>query len=123
MIQCGHRGGSEPSDIRIHTKRKLFLQVFVVDNIPLLVNGKTDRQALLRRYKEQNFGNESKQTTYTAFQNTPPDKIHHTTRLYMLISAAGKTRIDRLINEVKNNIKDKLQEDLEEKNYFKDEVI
>jgi hypothetical protein len=89
--------------------------VFVVDNIPLLVNGKTDRQALLRRYKEQNFDNEGKQTTYTAFQNTPPDKVHHTTRLYMLISAAGKTRIDRLRNEVKNNIKDKLQEDLEEK--------
>lgn len=40
----------------------------MVDNIPLLVNGKTDRQALLRRYEEQNTGNEGKRTTHTAFQ-------------------------------------------------------
>jgi hypothetical protein len=33
------------------------LQVFVIDSIPLLVNGKTDRQALLRMYEEQNTGN------------------------------------------------------------------
>jgi hypothetical protein len=39
-----------------HSEYELFLQVFVIDSIPLLVNGKTDRQALLRMYKEQNTG-------------------------------------------------------------------
>jgi hypothetical protein len=39
-----------------HSEYELFLQVFVIDSIPLLVNGKTDRQALLRMYEEQNAG-------------------------------------------------------------------
>jgi hypothetical protein len=39
-----------------HSEYELFLQVFVIDSIPLLVNGKTDRQALLRMYEEQNTG-------------------------------------------------------------------
>lgn len=68
ILQCNHRELNELSGIRIHGKRELFLQVFVVDNIPLLVNGKTDRQALLQRYEEQNTGNDGKQTTHTAFQ-------------------------------------------------------
>jgi hypothetical protein len=40
-----------------HSAYELFLQVFVIDSIPLLVNGKTDRQALLRMYEEQYTGN------------------------------------------------------------------
>lgn len=44
-------------------------QVFVVDSIPLLVNGKTDRQALLRRYEEhstpKNTDSEGPELDYT----------------------------------------------------------
>lgn len=36
-----------------------------MDRIPLLVNGKTDRQALLKRHEEQNTSNEGEQTPNT----------------------------------------------------------
>lgn len=46
----------------------LFQQVFVVDSIPLLVNGKTDRQKLLQMYQERNTANDGEQITHIAFQ-------------------------------------------------------
>lgn len=56
-------------------------QVFVIDSIPLLVNGKTDRQALLRMYEEQNTGNggprtDSPQLDYTGIADNQLDAAH-----------------------------------------------
>jgi amino acid adenylation domain-containing protein len=56
-------------------------QVFVVDSIPLLVNGKTDRQELLRRYEERNTCNkglktDSPELDYTGIEANQMEAAH-----------------------------------------------
>ncbi|XP_076759929.1 nonribosomal peptide synthetase ebony [Xylocopa sonorina] len=46
-------------------------RVMVVDSIPLLTNGKTDRQTLLKKYEASNFDNESNQSMNCDYTGVP----------------------------------------------------
>ncbi|PNF43301.1 hypothetical protein B7P43_G14455 [Cryptotermes secundus] len=74
---------SQQVETALHNSLTTYMQpqVFVIDSIPLLVNGKTDRQALLRTYEEQNTGSgglrtDSLELDYTGIADNQLAKAH-----------------------------------------------
>ncbi|XP_076673165.1 nonribosomal peptide synthetase ebony [Andrena cerasifolii] len=68
-------------------------QVVVVDNIPLLTNGKTDRQALLKQYESSNLNSENDLYMNCNYSSVPAEQLEKAKVLFPTVaSVIGRGR-------------------------------
>ncbi|EGI63523.1 PREDICTED: N-(5-amino-5-carboxypentanoyl)-L-cysteinyl-D-valine synthase isoform X1 [Acromyrmex echinatior] len=77
-------------------------QIFIVDHIPLLTNGKTDRQTLLKKYESSYFNNEDDFSTNCDYSGVPSQDLAKAHILFPTI-ASVIGRSDRVLVTLHSN--------------------
>ncbi|KAF3424017.1 hypothetical protein E2986_06601 [Frieseomelitta varia] len=72
-------------------------RIIIVDNIPLLTNGKTDRQALLKQYESSNLNNDNEQCMNCDYTDIPEKNLAKAKVLFptvaSVIGAGGRADV------------------------------